>query len=131
MVVVRLREPAVLAEVVEADDLVAGLEQLRDEVAGDEPGGAGDEDAALEPDPLAEGAPDVDDVLAADRQVAVRAGAARRGSGCRSRSSTQSSVHEPVVLDVRVGARTARPGPREELAQLVAERRAGVVATRP
>ena len=45
MVVVRLREPAVLAEVVEPDDLVAGLEQLRDEVAVDEPGGAGDEDA--------------------------------------------------------------------------------------
>ena len=44
MVVVGLRQAAVLAEVVEADDLVAGLEQLRDEVAVDEPGGAGDED---------------------------------------------------------------------------------------
>ncbi len=45
MVVVRLGQPAVLAEVVEADDLVAGLEQLGDEVAVDEPGGAGDEDS--------------------------------------------------------------------------------------
>ena len=44
VVVVRLGQPAVLAEVVEPDDLVAGLEQLRDEVAVDEPGGAGDED---------------------------------------------------------------------------------------
>ena len=44
MVVVRLGQRAVLAEIVEADDLVAGLEQLRDEIAIDEPGGAGDED---------------------------------------------------------------------------------------
>ena len=45
MVVVRLGQPAVLGEVVEADDLVPGLEQLGDEIAVDEPGGAGDEDA--------------------------------------------------------------------------------------
>ena len=53
--VVRLDQPAVLAEVVEPDDLVAGLEQLRDEVAVDEPGGAGDEDAhySLIPSPRA------------------------------------------------------------------------------
>ena len=44
MVVVRLRQPAVLAEVVEPDHLVPGLEELRDEIAVDEPGGAGDED---------------------------------------------------------------------------------------
>jgi hypothetical protein len=44
VVVVGLRQPAVLREVVDADDLVAGLEQLRDEVAADEPGRAGDED---------------------------------------------------------------------------------------
>ena len=37
-------QAAVLAEVVEPDDLVAGLEQLGDEVAVDEPGRAGDED---------------------------------------------------------------------------------------
>ena len=44
VVVVALGEPPVLAEVVEADDLVAGLEQFRDEVAVDEAGGAGDQD---------------------------------------------------------------------------------------
>ena len=44
VVVVRLRQAAVLAEVVEADDLVARLEQVRDEVAVDEAGGAGDKD---------------------------------------------------------------------------------------
>ena len=44
MAVVGLREAAVLAEVVDADDLVARLEQLRHEVAADEPGRAGDED---------------------------------------------------------------------------------------
>ena len=38
MVVVRLGQAAVLAEVVEPDDLVAGVEQLVDEVAVDEPG---------------------------------------------------------------------------------------------
>ena len=71
MVVVRLREPAVLREVVEPDDLVAGLEQLRDEVAVDEPGRAGDEDLHRWM-PCAERAPDVDDVLAADLEAAVR-----------------------------------------------------------
>ena len=44
MVVIRLRQAAVLAEVVEPDHLVPGLEELRDEIAVDEPGGAGDED---------------------------------------------------------------------------------------
>ncbi len=39
-----------------------------------------------------------------------------------------SSVHEPVVLDVRVGRRAPRaPGPGEQLAQLVGERRPRVV----
>ena len=45
VLVVRLRQPAVLREVVEADDVVARLEQLGHEIAVDEPGGAGDEDA--------------------------------------------------------------------------------------
>ena len=45
VLVVRLRQPAVLAEVVEPDDVMAGLEQLGHEVAVDEPGGAGHEDA--------------------------------------------------------------------------------------
>ena len=49
MVVVRLGQPAVLAEVVEPDDVVAGLEELRDEIAVDEPGGAGDEDRSRGP----------------------------------------------------------------------------------
>src|SRR6478672_9618417 len=44
VVVVRLGQPAVLAEVVEPDDVVTRLEELRDEIAVDEPGGAGDED---------------------------------------------------------------------------------------
>ena len=44
MAVVRLDQPAVLAEVVEPDDLMAGLVQLGDQVAVDEPGGAGDQD---------------------------------------------------------------------------------------
>ena len=44
VIVVGLGQAAVLAEVVEPDDFVAGLEQLGDEVAVDEPGGAGDED---------------------------------------------------------------------------------------
>ena len=44
VVVVGLVERAVLREVVEPDDLVARREQLLDEVAGDESGGAGDED---------------------------------------------------------------------------------------
>src|SRR5436305_11339372 len=44
VVVVRLRQRAVLTEVVDANDLVPGLEQLRDEVAVDEPGRAGDQD---------------------------------------------------------------------------------------
>ncbi len=44
MVVVRTDERPVLAEVVDADDVVAGLEQLGDEIAVDEAGGAGDED---------------------------------------------------------------------------------------
>ena len=35
--------------------------------------------------------------------------------------------HEPVVLDVRVRAHDAGAGPRQELAQLVAQRRARVV----
>src|SRR5437867_500358 len=45
MAVVRLGQPAVLAEVVEADDLMTGIEQLRHQVAVDEPGGACDEDS--------------------------------------------------------------------------------------
>ena len=45
VVVVRLGQPAVLREVVEPDDVVARLEQLGHEIAIDEPGGAGDEDA--------------------------------------------------------------------------------------
>jgi hypothetical protein len=44
VVVVALRHPAVLAEVVDADHLVACLEQLVDEVAADEARGAGDQD---------------------------------------------------------------------------------------
>jgi len=45
VIVVRLHQPAVLAEVVEAHDLMTRLQQFRDEVAVDELGGAGDEDA--------------------------------------------------------------------------------------
>ena len=45
MVVVGLREPAVLAEVVEPDHFVAGFEELRNEVTVDEAGSARDEDA--------------------------------------------------------------------------------------
>ena len=44
VVVVGLDQASVLGEVVQSDDLVAGLEQLRDEVAVDEAGCAGDED---------------------------------------------------------------------------------------
>ena len=40
----RLLQLAVLGEVVEADDLVAGLQQLFDQIAADEAGRAGDED---------------------------------------------------------------------------------------
>ena len=43
VVVVALGHPPVLAEVVEPHDLVAGGQQLLDEVATDEPGSAGDE----------------------------------------------------------------------------------------
>ena len=42
-------------------------------------------------------------------------------------SRTHSSVVEPLVVDVRVRAEDARAGPREQLAELVAERRPGVV----
>jgi hypothetical protein len=44
MAVEAAADRSVLAEVVDADDLVAGLQQLADEVAADKPGGAGDED---------------------------------------------------------------------------------------
>ena len=44
VVVVRAGERAVLAEVVDPDDFVPVLQQVRHEVAVDEPGGAGDED---------------------------------------------------------------------------------------
>ena len=43
VVVVRLRDPAVLAEVVQTDDLVTRLQQVRDEIAADEAGRPGDE----------------------------------------------------------------------------------------
>src|SRR5262249_36194925 len=52
--VVGLGQPAVLAEVVEPDHLVARIEQLGDEIAVDEPRGAGDEDLHRRmPDPRA------------------------------------------------------------------------------
>src|SRR5207247_8917559 len=44
VVVERAAHPAVLAVVVDADDLVPGAKQLGDQVPADEPGGAGDED---------------------------------------------------------------------------------------
>src|SRR4029078_7102328 len=49
VVVVRLREAAVLAEVVDADNVVARLEELGHEVAADEARSAGDQDAHLGP----------------------------------------------------------------------------------
>jgi hypothetical protein len=42
--VVALGERAVLAEVVDADHVMTGLEELRDKVPADEPGGSGDKD---------------------------------------------------------------------------------------
>jgi hypothetical protein len=41
--VIALLDPAVLREVVDPDDLVAVLQELGDEIAADESGGAGDE----------------------------------------------------------------------------------------
>ena len=127
VVVVRLGQPAVLREVVETDDLVAGLEQLRDEIAVDEPGGAGDEDPhqSRMPSPRA---PHTSTTSlpptcrlavgrvrrAEDEDVALARGRSR-GSSRRS-SWTYGSVQ-----------RTRAPAQDEELAQLVAERRPGVV----
>ena len=45
VVVVRLREPPVFREVVEPDDVMPRIQKLGNEIAVDEPGGAGDEDA--------------------------------------------------------------------------------------
>ena len=70
--VVRLGQPTVLREVIEPDDVVPGLQQLGDEVAVDESGGAGHEDAHLEPDPLSHGAPHVDDIPATHFQAPIR-----------------------------------------------------------
>jgi hypothetical protein len=47
VLVVRLDQRAVLAEVIETDDLVAGVEQLGHQVAVDEAGRAGDQDAQV------------------------------------------------------------------------------------
>jgi hypothetical protein len=44
VVVVTAPDGSVFAEVVDADDFVPGLQQLRDQVATDEPGRPGDED---------------------------------------------------------------------------------------
>src|SRR5438876_1791319 len=54
MVVVRLRQSAVLAEIVESHDVVTGFEELRDEIAVDESCRACDEDSQSRmPDPKA------------------------------------------------------------------------------
>jgi hypothetical protein len=44
MAVEAAADRSVLAEVVDADDLMTGLQQLGNEIAADEAGGAGDED---------------------------------------------------------------------------------------
>ena len=49
MRVVAARDQAVLAEVIDADDRMSGLEQLRDQVPVDEPGGPGDQDPQAAP----------------------------------------------------------------------------------
>ena len=87
-----------------ADHLVAGLEQLRHEVAVDEPGGAGDQDPHQSRIPPPERAPDVHDLAAAevevpvgpvrgaqDQDVALRED--RRPAARAGRRATYGSVH--------------------------------------
>src|SRR4051794_21061934 len=82
-----------------------------------------------EPDPLAQRTPDVDHILAADLEPAVRL--------VRSAEDEDLAVakdaferREAHVVDVRIRADHARAGPREELPELVAERRSRVIGLR-
>src|SRR5688500_7519051 len=82
--------------------------------------------SASEPDPVAHGAPDIDDVLAADLELAIR--------GVRCTEDDHVALpehllerHEAVVDDVWVRAQDLRPGPGEELPELVRKGRARVV----
>src|SRR3954471_24638840 len=73
-----------------------------------------------EPDPLAQRTPDVDHILAADLEAAVRL---MRGAEDEDLALAKDAVErsQTRVIDVRVGADHAGAGPREELPELVAE----------
>src|SRR4051812_22744214 len=82
-----------------------------------------------EPDPLAQRAPDIDDVLAADLEPAVRL---VRGAEDEDIALGEDAVErgQPRVVDVGIGADDTGAGPGQELAQLVAEGGARVVGLR-
>src|SRR3954452_21422184 len=79
-----------------------------------------------EPDPLAQRTPDVDDVLAAHLEPAVRVVRSAEDEDVALREDAFER-REARVVDVRVGADHAGAGPGQELAELVAERRPRVV----
>src|SRR5215213_3013424 len=81
---------------------------------------------ALEPDPVAEGAPDVDDVPAIDVEAAVWL------VGRAEDEDLASAEHvverdEAAVVDVGIRAEDVRAGPRQELPELVRQRGPRVV----
>ena len=111
-----MRRP-VLAEVVEPDDVVTGVEQLGHEVAVDEPGGPGDEDAHHELDAPALAPQTSTTSLPPTLEAAVHL-VWRPEDEDVALAEDAFERHEPVVLDVRVGARTRAPAHDRSLRSL-------------
>ena len=82
-------------------------------------------------DALAEDAPDIDDVAPAERRGRDSAMRAPRGRGSRSPRGPTRAADQARVADVWVCAEDPGALPRQELAQLVAQRGARDRRIRP